>query len=243
MQEIVYHSNFEYENKYWWFVARNQIVKDIFLKKCKLTKGSDVLDVGCGTGGFASKLLDEFNVIGIDTADLALEYSKKRGIKNLYNCYLNDFPKDKWNIKAITILDVIEHIEDDKAVINQCYNTLPNDGYLIATVPAYSWMWSHHDVIHHHYRRYSKNQICRLFEEAGFEIEYSTYFNTFLFLPAFLKRLFEKITGSGKNDAPIAEVPEFLNNIFTRIFNFENSFLPTVSFPFGLSILLVAKKN
>ncbi len=242
MQEIVYHSNFELENKYWWFIARNQIVKDIFEKICKIPQNSDILDVGCGTGGFASKLLDKYNIIGVDTSEIALEYSRKRGIKHLYNCYLNEFPNRDFNIKAITILDVIEHIEDDVAVVEQCYSILQSNGYIIATVPAYKWMWSHHDVIHHHYRRYKQRQFNELLTNAGFKIEYSTYFNTILFLPAFIKRLAEKIFGSKRNDSPIDEVPEFLNTIFTKMFGLENNMLPNITFPFGLSILTIAKK-
>ncbi len=242
MQEIVYHSNFEIENKYWWFVARNQIVKDIFEKICKIPKNSDVLDVGCGTGGFASKLINNYNVIGIDKSDLALDYSKRRGIKHLYNCYLDKFPAKDWNIKAITILDVIEHIEDDVAVVKQCYSILPDNGYIVATVPAYKWMWSHHDVIHQHYRRYNQKQFNELLTRAGFKIEYSTYFNSILFLPAFLKRLVEKIFGTKNNNSPVDEVPDWLNSIFTKMFEMENSILPNITFPFGLSILTVAKK-
>jgi len=244
MQEIVYHSQYVAEDKYWWFIARNRILENTVRTFCKINKSFNLLDVGCGTGGFASLLKDDCNVIGIDTSDIALDYSRKRGLTNLKNCYLNQFDKSLYGkIDAITMLDVIEHIEDDKAVVKEAYEILDSGGYMIASVPAYQWLWSRHDEIHMHYRRYTVPQFKKLFNDAGFKVMYASYFNSILFLPAVLKRFMDKITGGDKkNDAPIDEVPDFINTIFTDLFLIEKSWIPKVMMPFGLSIVLVAKK-
>lgn len=242
MQEVVYHLNYKLENSYFWFLARNKIVLDTMLKKTNLGKDDAVLDVGCGTGGFASMLNKHHKVIGLDTSPLALEYAKKRGIEELHKCLLHEFDPSGKNIKAMTFLDVIEHIEDDKGVVKTAYEMLPQGGWIIATVPAYQWMWSHHDVVHMHYRRYTLQNFTGLIEHAGFTKVYGTYFNTFLFPAVILKRTINKIF-SIKNEQPIEEVHPVLNSIFEKIFKAEDAFIPVLSFPFGLSILLIAQKK
>lgn len=244
MQEIVYHTNYKLENSYWWFVARNKIVQSLFKKFVKPTKDSYVLDFGCGTGGFASLLKDDYNIIGLDMSETALEYSKKRGLTNLHHGFLEELDTQNFKIDAITALDVIEHIEDDKNIVDQLYNTLSDNGYLIATVPAYQWMWSKHDEIHMHYRRYNRNDFNKMLVNAGFEIEFTSNFNAFLFFPAYLKRLIDRISGAEKKiEAPVEEVPGIINSLFTKIFLSEKDILKNFSIPFGLSIITIAKKK
>ncbi len=243
MQEIVYHTNFEIEDTYWWFVARNQIIYDFIQNQTDIKPHAFILDVGCGTGGFAAKLKNTYIPVCLDASATALEYCKKRGINLLHNMYLQDFPKNKYNLSAIIMLDVIEHIKDADSVLHSACELLPPGGTLIITVPAYMWLWSKHDEIHQHYRRYTKKQLNQAIKNAGFEIEYSTYFNFFLFFPAILKRFLDKLTGADKkNQEPVEKISPFLNKIFTRIFKFEGNFLGRIKFPFGVSILASAKK-
>lgn len=244
MQEIVYHTNYKLENSYWWFIARNEIVKTIFKKFVKPEKNKSVLDFGIGTGGFASLLKDEYDLIGLDMNPIALEYSKKRNINNLYDCKLEDFPRDKYSINAITALDVIEHIENDKEIVRQLYEVLEDKGYLITTVPAYQWMWTKHDEIHMHYRRYTKSNFTEILKDEGFEIIYSSYFNTLLFPIIFSKRIFDKIAGAEKKiEEPVEQAPDFINYLLKKIFLTEKDYLKEYSLPFGLSIITVAQKR
>ncbi len=143
------------------------------------------------------------------------------------------------------MLDVIEHIEDDVAVLRDVYNTLPSSGWFVASVPAYQFLWSIHDEIHKHYRRYTRKKIVRLIKDAGFEIEFASYFNTLLFLPGLLKRIIDKIIPSKKGEAEVAvEVfPGPINSFLTSVFRFESKFFPKFKFPFGLSIIVVARKK
>lgn len=244
MQEIVYHTNYELEDNYFWFLARNKIVMKLIDNYFEIDKDTDFLDIGCGTGGFTKVIDSKFNAIGLDTSQIALDYSAKRGINNLYCSLLSDFPKDNWDVKAASMLDVIEHIEDDVSVVNEVFNLLPDNGYFIATVPAYKWLWSKHDEIHMHYRRYSRKNFNKLLSNAGFEIVYSTYFNSLLFPPAAAVRIIDKITGRDKKKSePVDKVSPLMNKIFNIIFSFEAKLLPLLKFPFGLSIITVARKR
>lgn len=243
MKEIVYHTNYQLEDNYWWFLARREIISKTIKKSLKIATDEYILDVGCGTCGMAEYLSKDFNVVAIDTSELALEYCKKRGVEHSFLSTLDSFPKGQYNIKAITILDVIEHIEDDKSIVEQLYDSLPTGGYLIASVPAYQFLWSFHDEVHKHYRRYSLSNFKRLISNAGFQIQFATYFNSFLFPVALAKRFIDKLFSlEKKNEYAIEIVPKSINTIFTKIFEFEKTFFPKVSFPFGLSILLIAKK-
>lgn len=243
MQEIVYHTNYKLENTYWWFIARNDIVGKVIEKKCPgLAPGDELLDAGCGTGGFAGYIAQKYKVIGLDTSDLALDYCRKRGLNDLFCMTLGEFPAKDWNIKAITMLDVVEHIDDDASVVKEAFDILPGGGYFIAAVPAYQWLWSKHDEIHMHYRRYNKKAFLKLLKNAGFEIEYHSYFNFFLFLPAVLKRFISKIFGEKEPVSPVDEVSPFVNKILTSVFRFESKLLPAARFPFGVSFLAVGRK-
>jgi len=217
---------------------------DILNKFVKIEHHQQILDVGCGTGGFTKILLEKYDTIGLDTSPVAIEYCKKRGIKELFLGTLDEFPTTDFNIQAITILDVIEHIESDDAIVEQIYKTLPSNGWLIATVPAYKWLWSDHDVMAKHYRRYTKKNFVSLLKKHNFQIKYSSYFNTFLFIFAAFKRLYENLfLKKSKKIDPIDRVPLFIDKIFKSIFLAEKFFLLHIKkFPFGLSILVIAKK-
>jgi len=242
MEEIVYHTNYQLEDSYWWFVARNRLVKKVFGKICNISKGETILDAGCGTGGFAKVMSENYKVYCLDTSALALGYCKKRGLTNLVNSTLGNFKSDGLNIKAVLMLDVVEHIEDDREVVSQVYNHLAEGGYFVATVPAYQWMWSGHDNLHMHYRRYNRKNFNELLVNCGFSIEYSSYFNTLLFPVAFAVRMIEKIFRLKKNRTGVDVVPGFINETLKNIFGFESVILPGCRFPFGLSILTIARK-
>ncbi len=243
MEEKVYHSNFQVESSYWWFTARAHIIHSLINHYCHLAKGSTVVDVGCGTGGFLSELAREYTAVGTDTSALAIEYCRKRGLEHLHLGTLDDFPRERYAVDAVTMLDVIEHIEDDHGVVKQVYDLLKPGGYFIASVPANKWMWSAHDVMHMHYRRYSKPQFRQLMEAAGFEIKKLSFFNSFLFPLAALKRMTQRKLKVEDIHAVVDPVPAVVNTLFDAIFKAETPFLKTMSFPFGVSLIVIARKQ
>jgi len=243
MQEIVYHTNYKLEESYWWFVARNNIIYSLIEHYADIPVGSKILDVGCGTGAFAKMLSDKYEVMCLDTSHLALEYCRNRGLSNLFEMPLQDFPSDKHSISAITMLDVIEHIEDDSGILKTAHDILPEYGYLISSVPAYQWLWSKHDVTHMHFRRYTRKSFNTLIEKSGFEIIFSSYFNSLLFPAGAAERLLKMLKPEKENIPPVNPVSDFTNKILLNIFKFEKNLLKYFSIPFGMSILTISIKK
>ncbi len=152
----------------------------------------------------------------------------------------NDIPFDD-DFDLICMLDVLEHIDDDLATLYSVRDKLNQKGKLLITVPAYKFLWSAHDVANHHKRRYIKKQLVDLTSKAGLNVKYTTYFNTLLFPVIVTVRAINNILG--KNRGSDIHMPSKLtNNLLQKIFSSEKALLPTTSFPFGVSLLLIAEK-
>ena len=97
------------------------------------------------------------------------------------------------SIDTFTAFDVLEHIPDDQAAMANLFNTLKPGGRLILSVPAYQWLWSQHDELMHHQRRYLARDISSLARSAGFNIDYISYHNCILFPVVVFFRLISRI--------------------------------------------------
>ena len=101
-------------------------------------------------------------------------------------------------------------------------------------------MWSHHDVLHHHKRRYRLPAYRALFEAAGLTIETATYFNTLLFPLAAVQRTAKRLLGDKSADD--AMPPAALNKALASVFSLETPLATGPGLPFGLSIAVIARK-
>lgn len=245
MDEKFYSSYFEIESKHWWFKVRRNLIFYLLQKYLKKTRSEiKLLDYGCGSGYLVGELQKAgYNAAGADFSHEAIKYGTERGIKNLSiqeNLYLqyNDSSFD-----CILLLDVLEHIKDEKTIIKEIYRISKKGGIIIATVPAYMFLWGIQDEVSHHFRRYTLADFARLFSEDEFKILKKTYFNTFLFPPITLIRLFSKLFGLKKRQSDFSINNAFFNGIFYFIFNLEREITKLINFPFGVSILLVLNKK
>ncbi|PIB25697.1 methyltransferase [Amylibacter kogurei] len=230
----------EQEHKHWWFAARREIIAKLITSSCDLPKNARLLEAGCGTGGNLSLLsgfgkLDafEFDETSRTTAQL------KSGMDIPFGALPDDAPFAGEAYDLIALLDVLEHIEHDTASLTALGERLDKNGRILITVPAMPWLWSKHDVVHHHFRRYTRNSLKRAVENAGLEVEAISYFNCFLFPFALMKRGFDKLTGSS---APDDEIPsDWMNKLFFRIFRAERHLVSRTSLPWGLSLYAIVK--
>jgi SAM-dependent methyltransferase len=218
----------ELENEHWWFIARRAILKSIIQKYDLRGK---TLEVGPGTGGNLSLFEGEISVL--EPSPEAIGYLQNKNVQIIQG-RIGEVAIDS-DFDVVACLDVIEHLDNDLEGAEAVYKGLRSGGHFLVTVPAFQFLWSKHDENHHHKRRYTKTEIVNVLKQAGFEIEFSSYFNFFLFPLAVVGRILGQ-TGAGKPNA-------LLNFLFEKIFSFEKFFLRLFPLPIGLSIVVVARKN
>jgi len=232
------------ETDHWWFKSRRKYLIDL-LKK--IPKDSKILDVGCSSGVFLSDLeklgFDSNNLYGIDISEKAILNSKKNGL-------VNTFVMDAQNIiltekfDIIVASDCLEHLKDDIQAIKNWKNLLKKDGKMYVFVPAFKSLWSYHDEVNMHFRRYTKQELKTKIENEDLEIIKSSYWNFFLFVPVYI---FRKISSlfkqkkSSESDITIGNL--FINKTLLQLLLFENKLLKSVNFPFGVSAFCIAKRK
>lgn len=222
------------EEDNWWFIGKKSVIK-AFLGRTNPIK-MDILDIGPGFGGNMDILSMYGDVDVIEPYTVAHSILKQRGVRKILN--IDNFPncqiEGQYNL--ITMLDSLEHIQDDEKALSVVKGLLANNGELLITVPAHQWLWSKHDEIHKHCRRYSKRDLIKKLKEEGFVIEKVSYFMTTLFPLAVLQRFINKNRENRK-------IPKVINILFKCIFSFEGRLLSYVNFPFGLSLGVLCRKN
>jgi SAM-dependent methyltransferase len=134
--------------------------------------------------------------------------------------------------------DVIEHIDDDKAALASIASRLKPGGKLVMTVPAHQWMWSAHDVVNHHKRRYSKSALKQLIAASPLRLDALGYFNSLLFPVAVAERLSSKIRGKDEADLSVPAGP--INAALEGVFAAERQLVGRLPLPPGLSLFAVA---
>ncbi len=242
MENELFDEMYKVETQHWWLVARRKIIASV-IDTLGLGSNSKIMDAGCGNGDNLEFLSKYGELIAIERDDNALARAKSRQIGEVVKGELPDnFPLDinKEN-DLIVLLDVLEHIEDDEKSLSMLKKWAKNNAKLLITVPAYQFLWTKHDELHHHKRRYTIGQLKKIIENNGWKVNYISYFNSFLFPLAFLVRLKDKVFPPSKIDGLI--VPNrIINRFFEKVFSLEAYILGKFSFPFGLSIIVVAEK-
>jgi SAM-dependent methyltransferase len=198
-----------------------------------------VLEIGCGTGHNLAMLSEFGHVDALELDDEARAVAEKRLGRNVMSAPLpglSGVPQKHYDL--IGAFDVVEHVEDDRAALASIAERLKPGGKLVLTVPAHQWMWSAHDVVNHHKRRYSKRGLRRLLEESPLKLDTIGYFNSLLFPVAIAERLSSKLRG--KDDADLTLPPAPLNTVLERIFAAERHLVGRLPLPPGLSLFAVA---
>jgi SAM-dependent methyltransferase len=233
------------EDSHWWFVGRRAILESFLVNihsKLKIQNSKlKILDVGCGTGANLEMLKQFGEAEGVDVSDDALEFCKLKGLK-AHKGLAESLPFADESFDLVTALDVVEHLDDDISGLKEMNRVMKGDGKTLIFVPAFMWLWGVQDDISNHRIRYTRQQIIERLNASGFEIERATYANITFFLPILLGRFLMKITGikpESENNVNVSA----LNGFFGKIFSAEKYWLNKSNFPFGVSIVIVAKKT
>lgn len=246
MEQRVYSEMFNLEGKHWWFVARRAYLKQVISKFYKDKRGLQFCEIGSGTGGNL-KMLSEYAVVdSVEMNDESRQYIVDKNLPGVRYVSAGHLPYDlpyNDHYDGVFLLDVLEHVEDDRAALREIKSLMKEDTYLTLTVPAYQWLWSEHDVVNHHHRRYTRKKLSQMVTQEGYEICYSSYFNSILFPLAAINRVTNKFRKNAEVKNTTLSMPKpIVNSIFQRLFEMEKLFPTQCSVPFGLSIIVVAKK-
>lgn len=241
MEETLYHLHFKQEESHWWFAARSEIIRHVIDRGGYLKPGETILDIGCGTGAIMRALADRYTMVGIDMSPLAVEYTRKRGLGDVYLMPVQEFPKEKYDVRGAVLLDVIEHIDDDIDVLRTARDIVGPEGHIIITVPAYMWLWSAHDLANHHKRRYDARTLRAALDKAGLEPVKLTYYNTLLFPLAVIKKMIDRNKTAEQAASEVDQPPGWMNSLFKAVFRLEKYLLTWLRLPYGVSLMTIAR--
>lgn len=244
--ELKYH---EQEKTNWWFVARRNIIKRQ-LKQFKINTNAKILDIGSSGGILSLDLINAgYNdVYSLDYSADAIELCKKRGLKNAFvmDGHNPDFPENYFDV--IIASDCLEHLEDDEKALENWYKILKPGGLAIIYVPAFMFLWSEHDDINYHFRRYTRTELNQKLNKQGFIKLNSGYWNFLIFLPTAFFRLVSKWVGKNKKvrlkekHDQLLLLPDWLNKLLINWVKIENGMMSKINFPFGVSTFSISKK-
>jgi SAM-dependent methyltransferase len=237
------------ERTHWWFLVRQKIILRFLHKHLPEphSKSLRILNIGAA-GGASSEFLAVFGkVVSVENEPAFIAYLKTNNI-DVTTASITGLPFADNSFDLVCAFDVIEHVEDDFAAMNELRRVCTPMGAICVTVPAFNMLWSNHDVVNGHYRRYEKKQLTNLLNRfEGLKIHEMAYFNSLLFLPIYMLRKITNLVAADKKERPsdfsYFKMPSLLNRIFKIIFSLEIPLMRLFHFPFGVSLLAFLQKN
>jgi magnesium protoporphyrin O-methyltransferase len=209
--------------------------------------GHRILDAGCGTGGFVARLmpdLPQWNWAGIDFMPLACRLAQARlPAAGLRAGSITQLPFPDAAFDAVTALDVISQVsypEEVNRAFSECHRVLRSGGTLVLNVAAYRWLWSYHDEACQTRHRFAANELRRLAEAAGFDVQRLTHWNALTFpLVVARRKVFPRSAGSD-----VQATCFIVDRAMGGLMNLEHAWLERGGrWVWGSSLLLVAERR
>jgi SAM-dependent methyltransferase len=232
------------EGSHWYYAGKRQLVQYWLDRIGPPTQRDVLLDCGAGTGRFAKEMLTFCQVLVLDDHEEALSLLRQRfRAEQVLSLKDGGVPLPNESLNFITALDVLEHVPDDPAVVRGFHALLKDGGVVVVTVPAGMALWSDWDVSLHHHRRYSRRQLKFLFPPADWDIVHLNYTNVLAYPAVWLlrkwRRWFPARAGMVRSEdkVPGATINRMLQWSFVELAKWR------IPFPFGVSLVLVARKR
>jgi SAM-dependent methyltransferase len=241
MERAIYDRMAEIDAEHWWFAARRRIVSALISAQVPLQPDAHILEVGAGTGSNLSMLqrFGQLDAIEPDAGARALA-SRRGGFRVAGGMLPDDIDLPDGHYDLIVLLDVLEHVDDDAGSLRVLRNKLAPGGRIVLTVPAAPWMWSAHDVAHHHKCRYTARTLRAAFRAGGLRVRHMSHFNTLLYPLIAAARIAGRVVSKqGSDDSLMPPAP--VNGLLEHVFAAERYWVPWASLPFGVSLLAVVE--
>lgn len=231
------------ESDHWWYTGKRLFMRRLLGDHLR-SKGKPlrILDVGCGTGANAIELSSYGEVIACDRSLDALGMAAGRGVPRLCAASAPDLPFGDNSFDVVTAFDIIEHVDDDAGFLRDLERVLAPGGALAIHVPAWPSMWSRHDEILEHKRRYTKRSLHALLAGSGLRIEHLGWASCALFAPWAAVHWMRRLTGAKQDAADSVVVKGPINTALRGVYRVEAELAATVGLPFGVSLAAVVVK-
>jgi SAM-dependent methyltransferase len=218
----------------WWYRGRARAVQ-VAIKNAGLkSKTRCALDVGSGFGG----MCDELSQLSeqVYAWEPHLETHKLLRARNYARVFDVEEEALAQTYDLVGMFDVLEHMEHDCDFLTRLRGSLAPDSHIVITVPAFPFLWSVHDELNHHYRRYTRRSLMDLLFKSGYELDFMSYWNASLFLPAAVVRILGRSSGSSA-----LILPKRADNLLFALLRAETSVMRHIPLPFGTGLVAIAR--
>lgn len=230
----------ELYEKHWWWRARTQLIIGVLRRLSSERRWNNILDIGCGDGLFFPELSQFGEVDGVEPfAELVSPNNPYR--RRIQICPFDDNFQPGKRYSLILMLDVLEHLEDPVGALRHVIELLEPEGVFVATVPAFMALWTNHDVMNHHFIRYTKASFRQVARQAGLRIQEERYLYHWTCPVKLGIGLMERLF---RLEPKPAEVPSStVNELMLWISRLEQKTLTPLSLPFGSSLMVVGVRG
>ncbi|MHC4715841.1 MAG: class I SAM-dependent methyltransferase [Planctomycetota bacterium] len=249
MDVTLYEEMYSLEGRHWWFRAKRRVVLSVLDKlvarPADPSRRPRVCDVGCGCGMMLRDLLDRgYDAVGLDASPVAVQYCAQRGVPAMLGTCGESNRQARGGFDAVLMLDVLEHIDDDRAACLAALRMLTPGGVLVCTVPAHPWLWTRRDEFHHHKRRYTARRLRQLLATPASETVLLSPMNCVLFPLALGERLACRLADRPKQPGDLRIPGWGINRVLESVFASERMLLRRgVPLPFGLSLIAAVRAH
>lgn len=235
------------EARHFWFRGLRAFATPFLQRAIAGRRDARLVDCGCGTGANVDLLARFGRAYGFDLSAVGLRLGRDAGRTRLACATVTAAPFPSAAFDLVSSFDVLYSLADadERAAILEMYRLLRPGGYALVNVAAMEVLRGDHSVLSREVRRYSRADLRRRLEAAGFVVERITYTNATLFLPMVLARALQRRRGlmaEGETDQEIAVPPAPLNALLTAVLKAESLWLRWFDEPFGSSLLCLARK-
>ncbi len=241
------------EDTHWWFLARRRILNAVLESCVPPGKGRRVLDVCCGTGGNSAAFADRYTVVGVEPADAAVSLARVRfpGIEFIGGSAPEDVMDEAGRSDVFVLTDVLEHVEQDRAMVERLVSAAKPGAFFLTTVPANQDLWTEHDVSHGHFRRYTLESFGNLWRDLPVELRLLSYFNSRLYPMVYAARRLGQLRKkqAAHNDTDLSVPPAPVNRALEFVFAGEADHLvdrigrPSSVYRRGVSVIGLFQKK
>lgn len=250
MDSQYYKQYYHLEREHWWFTARLSILESKVNQLLKAKPDAKILNIGIATGATSIMLAKYGKVTSLEYDKDCCEFVRAKCGLEVINGSMTELPFEDGTYDLVCAFDVVEHIEDDSTAISEMKRVMATDGHYFLTVPAFMFLWSEHDEINHHFRRYTRSNFKSLLSGQQLKHKYTSYFNAILFTPIAAVRLLQNIF-TKKEKVPTEKKSDFegmnssgaLNSLLKGIFLLEKPLIAAgIPLPVGISVMAIGTK-